>query len=90
MTVNLILGYALPLVLLVVAIYFIKTYRDERVAKWVDIAVRAAEQIFEHGENEEKFKYVFEWISKKFKISKEELKNLIESSVYIINAEQKK
>ena len=90
MVVNLILGYIAPFVLLVVAVYFIKTYRDERVAKWVDVAVRAAEQIFEHGENEEKFKYVFEWISKKFKISKEEIKNLIESSVYAINAEQKK
>lgn len=90
MAVNLILGYILPFVLLVAAVYFAKIYRDERVAKWVGIAVRAAEQIFEHGENEEKFKYVFEWISKKFKISKEELKNLIESSVYIINAEQKK
>lgn len=90
MTVNLIFGYILPFVLLVSAGYLIKTFRDDTVAKWVNVAVRAAEQIFEHGANDEKFKYVSEWISKKFNISEEDLKNLIESAVYEINAEQSK
>lgn len=86
--INLILGYILPFVLLVLAFYLIKTFRDEKIIKWVGIAVRAAEQMFAHGENEEKFEYVFEWISKKFKISKADLKNLIESAVYEINGEK--
>lgn len=87
--INLILGYILPFVLLVLAFYLIKTFRDEKIIKWVGIAVRAAEQMFkESGQGEEKFEYVFEWISKKFKISKADLKNLIESAVYEINGEK--
>ena len=82
MVVSAILGYVVPFVLLVIAGYFMKTYRDETLTKYVDIAVKAAEQIFAHGMNEEKFAYVSEWVSKKFKISEEDLKNLIESAVY--------
>lgn len=82
MVVSAILGYVVPFVLLVIAGYFMKTYRDENLTKYVDIAVKAAEQIFAHGMNEEKFAYVSEWVSKKFKISEEDLKNLIESAVY--------
>ena len=80
--INVILGYVVPFILLVIAGYLIKTYRDERVIKYVGIAVKAAEQIFAHGENKEKFDYVFKWISEKFKISETDLKNLIESAVF--------
>ena len=62
--INLILGYILPFVLLVLAFYLIKTFRDEKIIKWVGIAVRAAEQMFAHGENEEKFEYVKKWIAR--------------------------
>lgn len=88
MIADIILGYIVPFVLLVVAGYLIKHYHNENVIKYVKIAVRAAEQIFAHGENAEKFEYVKEWISKKFKISEKDLKNLIESAVYEINKEQ--
>ena len=90
MVANLVLGYILPFVLLVVAGYLIKVFRDDNVVKWIKVAVKAAEQIFEHGANDEKFKYVSEWISKKFNISEEDLKNLIESAVYELNIEEKK
>lgn len=94
MIVNIILGAVVPLILLIVAGYLIKTFRNNEVIKWVGIAVKAAEQIFEHGMNTEKFTYVSEWISKKFKISETDLKNLIECAVYEIkttakNTEQK-
>lgn len=94
MIVNIILGAVVPLILLIVAGYLIKTFRNNEVIKWVSIAVKAAEQIFEHGMNTEKFTYVSEWISKKFKISETDLKNLIECAVYEIkttakNTEQK-
>lgn len=85
MVVDIILGYIAPLVLLIVAGYLLKTFRNSEVMKWVEVAVRAAEQIFAHGENEEKFAYVSEWISKKFKISETDLKNIIESAVYELN-----
>ena len=85
MVVNFILGYIVPFILLVAAGYLLKVYRSAEVVKWVGIAVKAAEQIFTHGENDEKFQYVSEWISKKFNISETDLKNLIESAVYELN-----
>ncbi|MBQ8637158.1 MAG: hypothetical protein IJ423_05725 [Clostridia bacterium] len=86
MIVNVILGVILPLILLLIAVYLFFTYRDEKVLKWVRIAVKAAEQIYKSpGQGKEKFNYVVDWISAKFKIPKEDLKNLIESAVYELN-----
>ena len=86
MIVNVILGVILPLILLLIAVYLYYTYRDEKVLKWVRIAVKAAEQIYKApGQGKEKFDYVVDWISAKFKIPKEDLKNLIESAVYDLN-----
>ena len=86
MVANIILGYILPLVLLIVAGYLIKVYRSDEVVKWVKVAVKAAEQIYnESGQGKEKFAYVSEWISKKFKVSEIDLKNIIESAVYELN-----
>lgn len=82
MIIDILLGVIIPFVLLVVSGYLIKTYRSDSVVKWVKIAVNAAEQIFEHGDNAAKFEYVETFVSEKFKISKEDLKNLIESAVH--------
>lgn len=82
MIIDIILGVIVPFILLVVARYLIKTHRNEDIVKWVNIAVKAAEQIFEHGQNNEKFEYVYQTIAEKFKISHEDLQNLIESAVY--------
>ena len=91
MIANIIFGCVLPFVLLVISYYLIKNFRDERAMKWITIAVRAAEQIYkETGMGKEKFAYVTEWISKKFKISETDLKNFIESAVYELNEKKKK
>ncbi len=91
MIADIIFGAILPFILLVVAGYLIFTHRDERVIKWVEIAVRAAEQIYkESGKGKEKFAYVSKWISEKFKISETDLKNLIENAVFEINKDKKK
>ena len=90
MTVNVILGVILPFILLLIAGYLLFTFRDEKVLKWVNIAVKAAEQIYNApGQGKEKFDYVADWISAKFKIPKEDLKNLIESAVYELNNTKK-
>ena len=63
--INLIFGVIIPFVLLVIAGYLIKTFRDNNVIKWVGIAVRAAEQIYkESGMGKEKFEYVSSWIQR--------------------------
>lgn len=86
MITNIILGVVLPIILIVIAGMLIKGYRDDNVVKWVKIAVKAAEQIYnEKGMGKEKLAYVTEWISSKFNISEDDLKNIIESAVYEIN-----
>ena len=82
MIIDIILGAIVPFILLVVAGYLIKTHRTDEVVRWVTIAVKAAEQIFEHGDNKAKLDYVTSFISEKFKISAEDLEKLIESAVY--------
>ena len=89
MTLDIILGVIVPFILLVVAGYLIKTYRNDNVIKYVKIAVSAAEQIYKQtGMGKEKFEYVKNWIANKFKISEEDLKNLIESAVYELNKDK--
>lgn len=91
MVIDTIFGYILPFVLVIVAGYLIKVYRSEEVVKWVKVAVKAAEQIYNaSGQGKEKFAYVSEWISKKFKISETDLKNIIESAVYELNSTKTK
>ncbi len=86
MTINILLGVILPFIMIIVSLYLVKVYRDDNVVKWVNIAVRAAEQIYrEHGQGSEKYKYVKEWIINKFNISEEDIKNIIESAVYELN-----
>lgn len=87
--INIILGAIIPITLLVVAGYLIDTFRDDNVIKWVKIAVKAAEQIYnETGQGKEKFAYVSKWISEKFKIPEADLKNLIESAVFELKKDE--
>lgn len=83
--INVIFGVVIPFVLFVVAGYLVITNRNENIINWVKIAVKAAEQLFEHGDNAAKFDYVSSFIAEKFKISTEDLETLIESAVYEIN-----
>ena len=80
-------------VMLIVAIigcYLIPFLKERNLYNAVVIAVQAAEQIFnENGKGAEKFNYVAEWVSNKFKISKADLKNLIESAVYEMKEKNK-
>ena len=89
MILEIILGVIVPFILLVVAGYLIRTYRNDDIIKYVKIAVSAAEQIYKQtGMGKEKFEYVKTWIANKFKISEEDLKNLIESAVYELNKDK--
>ena len=91
MVVDIFLGYIIPFILLVVAGYLLKVYRNADIIKWVGVAVKAAEQIYKgSGHGEEKFDYVAEWISNKFMISEDDLRNIIESAVYELNKTETK
>ena len=75
-----------PLMCTILTLYVVPMLKEKKLYNAVVIAVNAAEQIFtESGMGKEKFEYVKEWIKKKFKISDEDLKNIIESAVYELN-----
>ena len=80
--IELIIKFIVPLLCTILTVYIIPILKKKNLYAYVKIAVEAAEQIFEHGKNTEKFQYVKNWIQKKFKITDEDLKNIIESAVY--------
>lgn len=59
----------------------------EEIYFWVQIAVNAAEQIFNHqGQGKDKKEYVIEFLkSKGFEITTDDLDNMIESAVKELN-----
>lgn len=88
--VDLILGVVIPFMLFVMGFYLVKRFRNDNIMKYVNIAVKAAEQIFNsQGQGKEKFAYAVKWITAKYKISEEDLKNFIESAVYELNKDKK-
>lgn len=80
--VEFIIKIIIPLLCSVLVIYIIPLLKEKHLYFYVVTAVRAAEQMYKHGMNEEKFEHVKTWIQTKFKISDDDLKNIIESAVY--------
>ncbi len=71
----------------VVTCYIIPYLKKHRLYEAVKTAVQAAEQIYnKSGMGAVKFNYVRDWIKQKFKVSDEDLKNIIESAVYELKA----
>ena len=67
--------------------YVIPFLKEKKLYNYVVIAVRAAEQIFqESGSGAKKYEYVRQWICDKFAIAEDDLKKIIESAVYELNA----
>ena len=62
----------------------------DNIAKWVKIAVGAAEMIFtESGMGKQKKEYVLEYLNKKgFTVDYDTIDNLIENAVLELNAEK--
>lgn len=76
----------IPLICTLLTAYIIPLLKQKKLYDAVTIAVNAAEQIFSQpGMGKQKFAYVKEWINKKFKVSDEDLKAIIESAVYQLN-----
>ena len=75
----------------IVTYYIVPILKEKKLYSAVEIAVRAAEQIFkESGMGKEKFEYVANWITDTFNIDETALKNIIESAVFELNAEKEK
>ena len=88
--VDFIIKIIVSLLCVVITYYLVPYLKDKKLYRTVVIAVRAAEQIYyESGKGKEKFEYVKTWVQKKFKISDEDLKNIIESAVYELKKDKK-
>lgn len=84
--VEFIIKIVISLLCTILTVYVIPLLKQKKLYDAVVIAVNAAEQIYnQSGMGKEKFEYVKEWIKKKFKVSDEDLKNIIESAVYELN-----
>lgn len=84
--VEFIIKIVIPLLCTILTVYVIPLLKQKKLYDAVVIAVNAAEQIYnQSGMGKEKFEYVKEWIKKNFKVSDEDLKNIIESAVYELN-----
>lgn len=84
--VEFIIKIVIPLLCTILTVYVIPLLKQKKLYDAVVIAVNAAEQIYnQRGMGKEKFEHVKEWIKKKFKVSDEDLKNIIESAVYELN-----
>ena len=84
--VEFIIKIVIPVLCTILTVYIIPMLKEKKLYNAVVIAVNAAEQIYkDSGMGKEKFAYVKEWIKKKFKVSDEDLKNIIESAVYELN-----
>ena len=87
--VEFIIKIIVPLLCTILTVYIVPMLKEKKLYNAVVIAVNAAEQIYrESGMGEKKFAYVKEWIQKKFNVSDEDLKNIIESAVYEINKDK--
>lgn len=86
MMVEFIIKIIVPLLCTILTVYIIPMLKQKKLYDAVVIAVKAAEQIYtQSGRGQEKFEYVKEWVKSKFKVSDEDLKNIIESTVYELN-----
>lgn len=84
--VEFIIKIVIPVLCTILTVYIIPILKEKKLYNAVVIAVNAAEQIYkDSGMGKDKFNYVKEWIKKKFDVSDEDLKNIIESAVYELN-----
>ena len=80
---NYLLEIILSGIMLLASKYLIPWLKEKRLFNAVQIAVEAAEQmILESGAGKEKYDLVLSWLAKKFKISEDQAKQLIEAAVY--------
>ena len=87
---DLIIRIIIPLLGAIITYYIVPLLKEKNLYNQVEIAVKAAEQIFGANTGEQKFEYVKNWIKDKFKITDEELKVIIEAAVYEMNEVKKK
>lgn len=80
---ELIVEIIVSLILALIAKYLIPWLKEKRIYGYAETVVEAVEQIVtEEGAGKEKYDQAKSWLLKKFKISEEDAKRIIEAAVY--------
>lgn len=82
---DILIQFIIPALGAVVTYYIVPLLKEKNLYRYVTIGVYAAEQLFGSGAGADKFEYVKAWIKDKFKVSDEDLKNIIEAVVLEMN-----
>ncbi len=83
--VDVIVNLIIPVVFVIIGSILVPYLKEKKLFEYVEIGVHAAEQMFGSGYGEEKLLFVKGWIQKSFKVSDEDLRNIIEAVVYEMN-----
>lgn len=86
--IDFIIEIILPVVSLLVSIYIIPWLKEKRVYEFVRSVVKATEQLSKTLNIDDKFKYAAEAIKRKFNLSDEDMKRLIEAAVFEISKQK--
>lgn len=86
--IDFIIEIILPVVSLLVSIYIIPWLKEKRVYEFVKSVVKATEQLSKTLNIDDKFEYAAEAIKKKFNLSDEDMKRLIEAAVFEISKQK--
>ena len=79
--INIISNVIIPILGIIITAIVIPWLRETRSWKYVQLAVRAAEQLFGGGTGPEKYEYVQGLLASKFRLSDDEAQRLIEAAV---------
>lgn len=82
---DILIQFIIPALGAVVTYYIVPLLKEKNLYRYVTIGVYAAEQLFGSEAGADKFEYVQTWIKDKFKVSDEDLKNIIEAVVLEMN-----
>ena len=86
--IDFIIKIILPIVSLIVSTYIIPWLKEKRVYEFVKSAVKATEQLSKTLNIDDKFEYAAATIKKKFNLSDEDMKRLIEAAVFEISKQK--
>lgn len=83
--IDIILQFVFPLIGAIITYVLVPYLKEKRIYNYVKIAVDAAEQLAKTEVIQDKLSYVTERVKKKFKLSDEETRTLIEAAVAELN-----
>lgn len=88
--IDIIIQFIIPALGAIVTYYIVPLLKEKNLYRYVTIGVYAAEQLYGEGKGTEKFEYVKNWIKDKFKVTDDDLKNIIEAVVLEMNSAMNK